>query len=546
MSAIQRRSDNDMPNIILLYADQMRADAIAAAGNPAIHTPNLDRLAAEGVLFSHCCSTTPVCVAARYSLLTGRREGQTGRWANNRPQIEPLHDTLPALLGSAGYYTHSIGKMHFSPTRRHYGFHRREVMQELPTWPQDDDYLTWLIAQGYGHKREIHGVRNLLYVQPQTSPLPQEVHGTWWCGDRMEHFLRTNADRRFFLWTGFVGPHPPYNVPAPWESMYALEDMPFPIQVDRDEETLPLQMRMLRYYANYENASEDRLRRCVALYYAACSLIDHQVGRILNTLEELDILDETLIMFTGDHGELLGDFNACQKMSPYESSVRVPLLMRWPERIEAGRVCDDLVGCTDFLPTFLDAAGMDHPVLEELSGQSLLGADGGGHAQPRDEWVTCYGTGASRWLSLRRPGLKDNYYCDNGWEELYDLDADPTEAHNLLLEGAEGARATADEMRGRLVAWEISNGFPESTVQDGELRNFGVEKPALRRNNQFPNWVNYIPDDWRRNLEAPGLGIEEALAREDTLDIEELDLKFFKENGGSLAGSRWEGLLERY
>lgn len=540
------KSDTDRPNIILLYVDQQRADALAAAGNPAISTPNLDRLAREGVMFTQACSTTPVCVAARYSLLTGRREGETRRFANNTPEIEPLHNTIPELLGSAGYCTHSIGKMHFSPRRRHYGFHRREVMQEIPSWPQDDDYLTWLIEQGYGHKRDTHGVRNLLYVQPQTSPLPQEVHGSWWCGDRMEHFLRLNHNRRFFLWTGFIGPHPPYNVPAPWESMYDLADMPFPMQVDRDEETLPLQMRALRYYANYENASEDRLRRCVALYYAACSLIDHQVGRVLDTLEELDILDETLIVFTGDHGELLGDFNACQKSNPYDSAVRIPLLMRWPGRIEAGRVREDLVGCTDLFPTFMDAAGIDHPVLEELPGSSLLGADGGGLSDPRGEWVSCHGIGANRWLSLRRSGVKYNYYCDNGWEELYDLAADPTEEHNLLLEGAEGARAAADEMRSRLVEWEIENGFPESIIEDGDFRSFDVQEPNLRRNDQFPNWVNYIPDDMKRQLEAPGRAIEEALAREDSFDIEELDLAAFKAGGGSLDGSRWEGLLEKY
>ncbi|MBD3292040.1 MAG: sulfatase-like hydrolase/transferase [Armatimonadia bacterium] len=541
-----RNSEDDRPNIILLYVDQQRADALAAAGNPAISTPNLDRLAAEGMMFTHCCSTTPVCVAARYSLLTGRREGETKRWANNRPEVEPLHNTIPELLGYSGYYTHAIGKMHFFPTRRHYGLHSREVMQEIPRWPQDDDYLTWLLEQGYGHKREPHGVRNLLYVQPQTSPLPQEVHGSWWCGDRMEAFLRANAQRRFFMWTGFIGPHPPYNIPAPWESMYDLEDMPFPIQTDRDEATLPLQMRMLRYYANYENASDDRLRRCVALYYAACSLIDHQVGRMLDTLEELDILDETLIVFTGDHGEMLGDFRACQKQSPYESSVRIPLLMRWPERIEAGRVRNELVGCTDIFPTLMDAAGVDHPVLEELPGRSLLSEDGGGHAAPRDEWVSCYGMGRGRWLSLRQPGVKYTHYCDNGWEELYDLAADPTEEHNLLLEGADGARATADEMRARLVEWEIANGFPESTIEDGDFRDFGVEEPVQRRNNQFPHWVDYIPDDVKAQLEPPGKAVEEALAREDTLDIEELDLAWFKEHGGSLEGSKWEGLLERY
>ncbi len=535
---------DDAPNIILLYPDQMRWDAMRCAGNSVIRTPNLDRLAAEGVMFSHCISTTPVCVAARYSLLTGRRVGETGRFANNDVDPEPLLDTIPALLGHAGYHCCSQGKMHFLPKRRHYGFHHREQMCEIPIWPQDDDYLMWLREQGYGHKREIHGVRNLLYSQPQTSPLPQEVHGTWWLGDRMEAFLRANAGRRFFLWAGFIGPHPPYNVPAPWESMYANDEVPDPIDVDRPEDTLPLMMRMLRHYSDYDNATPERLRRVVALYYAAVSLIDHQVGRVLDTLDELGIADNTLLVFTGDHGEMLGDHLTCQKMNPYDGCSRVPLLMRWPGHVPAGEVCDHLVGCTDLLPTFMDAAGYDHPMLGELEGRSLLEADGAGHASPRSEFVTDYGQGAGRWLSLRDHSVKYSVYCDNGWEELYDLDADPNEEHNLLLEGAAGARATADAMRARLVEWERENGLPEGSLENDDFRNYGVQEPARRRNNQFPAWVNHIPDDWKRRLEPPGRGIEEALAREDTFDITELDLEFFRDCGGSFEGSRWEGLLE--
>lgn len=535
---------DDAPNIILLYADQMRWDAMRCAGNSVIRTPNLDRLADEGVMFSHCISTTPVCVAARYSLLTGRRAGQTGRFANNSVHPEPLLDTLPALLGHADYHCYSLGKMHFLPKRRHYGFHHREQMCEIPIWPQDDDYLMFLRAQGYGHKREIHGIRNLLYSQPQTSPLPQEVHGSWWVGDRMEDFLRTNYNRRFFAWAGFVGPHPPYNVPAPWESMYSNDEVPDPIDLDRAAETLPLMMLMLRAYSDYDNASPERLRRVVALYYAAVSLIDHQVGRVLDTLDELGIADNTMVVFTSDHGEMLGDHLTCQKMNPYDGCSRVPLLARWPGHFEAGRVCDHLVGCTDLLPTFLDAAGYEHPVLGELEGASLLGAEGGGQARPRAEFVSDYGTGASRWLSLRDHTVKYSVYCDNGWEELYDLAADPSEQHNLLLEGAPGARATADAMRARLVAWEREHGLPAGSLADDDFRNYGVKEPARRRNNQFPKWVDNIPEDWKRQLEPPGRGIEEALAREDTFDITELDLEFFRDCGGSLAGSRWEGLLE--
>jgi arylsulfatase A-like enzyme len=537
---------SDNPNIVLLYVDQMRSDAMRCAGNMAIQTPNLDRLAAEGVRFTDCVSTTPVCIATRYHLLTGRRSGETGRYANNNVDPEPLLDTIPSMLGHAGYYNYSLGKMHFLPSRRHYGFHHREVMDELPTWNQDDDYLCFLKEKGWGHKREIHGVRNLLYCQPQTSPLPQEMHGSWWMGDRMLDFLRLNHNRRFFAWLGWIGPHPPYNVPEPWASMYANADVPFPVAVDRDEETMPFILRNLRSYSDYDNASDERLRRVVALYYAAISLIDHQVGRILDTLDELELTDNTLVVFMSDHGEMLGDYRTCQKANPYEQAEHVPLIMRWPERLPAGGVSDHLVNATDMLPTFMDAAGYDHPMLDTIEGMSLLGASRGGHAHPRSEIVTDYGAASYRWLSLRRPPLKYNYYCDNGFEELYNLADDPHELHNLLIEGASGARATADEMRRALVDWETANGLPEGSLDGDDFRDYGQTEPAFRRNNQFPQWVDYCSDEERAGLEAPGMAIEEALAREDSFDIEELDLKWFKEHGGSLDGSRWEGLLEKY
>jgi len=165
---------------------------------------------------------------------------------------------------------------------------------------------------------------------------------------------------------------------------------------------------------------------------------------------------------------------------------------------------------------------------------------------PRSELVTDYGSGQGRWLSLRRPPLKYNYYCADGWEELYHLEDDPHELHNLLLEGEPGARAIADEMRRALVRWEAAHGLPAGSLEGDDFRNYGQQEPILRRNSQFPRWIEYCSEQERRMLEPPGRTIEEALAHEDTFDIEELDLKWFKEHGGSLEGSRWEGLLDKY
>ena len=148
------------PNILFMMVDQMRADYMECAGNPWIQTPGLDRLATEGTRFSQCVTPVPVCMAARHAFMTGLRCATHGRFANNVPNPDPLHYTLMQLLGFVGYRTQAIGKMHFRPVRRHHGFHRMELMEEIPDYQQDDEYLMYLKAKGYGHKREVHGVRN--------------------------------------------------------------------------------------------------------------------------------------------------------------------------------------------------------------------------------------------------------------------------------------------------------------------------------------------------------------------------------------------------
>lgn len=452
----------DGPNIILLYVDQMRWDAMRCAGNTAIQTPNLDRLAAGGVRFSQAVTTTPVCVAARYCLLTGRRAGEHGRHGNNAVNPEPLLDTVPAMLGHAGYHCYSLGKMHFLPTRRHYGLHHREIMDELPTWNHDDDYLMFLKERGWGHKREIHGVRNLLYCQPQTSPLPQEMHGSWWVGDRMVHFLRANHNRRFFAWLGWIGPHPPFNAPEPWASMYANADVPVPIAVDRDEETMPLILRMLRSYSDYDHATEQRLRRVVALYYATISLIDHQVGRILDTLDELELSENTLVVFTSDHGEMLGDHYMWRKSRAYEPSARVPFLVQAPEQFGLRRasVVDEPCTHADLMPTLLEMAGI--PVPDTCDGRSMLPLMRGEQV-PWREYVHIEHVPEHMALTDGR----EKYIWDpkHGSEQFLDLSDDPTECHDLIADASCAERI--EVWRGRLID-ELRN-RPEGFVEGDRL-----------------------------------------------------------------------------
>ena len=534
------------PNIIILFVDQMRYDAMGCAGNPVIRTPALDRLAREGVHFTHGVTPVPVCVAARYSLLTGQRCAAHGRFANNIPAPEPNLYTLPQLLGSAGYVTRAIGKMHFRPVRRHYGFHRMELMEEIPVHREDDEYLMYLKRAGYGHIRQVHGVRNVLYHQPQVSVIPEAHHGSTWVADRTIEFLKQYRHRPFFCWSSWIAPHLPWNAPEPFASMCPVDEIDPPHHWDQPREALPPLMRWAKETSDTAFASMDHLKRIKALYYGNISLIDKGVGRILQTLDDLGLADNTLVFFASDHGELMGDHGAFQKSKPYEASMRVPILMRLPGRVEAGSAPADRVSLLDLMPTCLDLADVPYPGDCPLAGDSLLGKPGGGLAAPRDELVVEHGGGNTRWLSLLRGPWKYNYYFLGGWEELFHLEDDPQEMHNLLLgDPTSDARKLADDMVQTLTAWEREHGF--ATSLDGHRELIRTEPPARvpnRTNDQFPTWVENLPPEEKAQMESLGESVRNAMQHEWTYKLTDLNLKAYKEGGGSFEGTEDQKLLE--
>ena len=527
------------PNILLLFVDEMRFDAMGCAGNDIVKTPNLDRMAEQGARFTRAYTPVPVCIAARHSLLHGLRCAAHGRHGNNVPEPEPLLYALPQLLGLAGYHTRAIGKMHFRPVRRHFGFQRMQLMEEIPDFRQDDEYLKYLKENGYGHKREVHGVRNLLYLHPQTSVIPEEHHGSTWVADRTIDFLRGNHDRPFFCMSSWIAPHPPWNAPEPFASMYRNEDMPLPIAVERDESSLPLQILRSGRSLVPSEASPELLQRIRALYYGNVSLIDKGVGRILDTLDDLGLSENTLVVFTTDHGDHLGDYGGWGKSTPYDVSARIPFLMRMPGTVSPGTCPDELVSLLDIMPTCLELADADYPGEPELCGSSLLSRPGGGLAQGGDEFVIEIGRGQNRWVSLLRGQWKYSYYFANGLEQLFDLETDPQELSNLLLgESASDHLPRAAEMNAFLTDWERNYGFEDSLDQSGALIDHGLklESPGKPHSNlQFPRWVPRLPEQERSEMESVGDTVRNAVACEDTFRIEDLPhLKHWLGNGGSL------------
>jgi len=533
----------ERPNILILFTDQHRHDALSCAGNGKIRTPNLDALATSGVRFTSACTPTPICVAARMSLITGHRMGRTRVPANHHlPGPRPELPTLMTLLSQEGYCTHAVGKMHFRG--RHYGLHRHERMEEGVQARIDDDYLMYLKKVGI-RTRYPHGLRDLLYFQPQTSGTPVEHSPNNWVADRAIAFLREHARYReeapFLLWASWVAPHPPFAPVEPYDSMYDPGEMDLPVCAERPATSLPSQARGHRARLDGAHLDPDRIRRIRALYYGQVSHIDDSVGRVIAELAALELEEDTVVLFTSDHGDMLGDHGLSQKNVPYEPSVRIPFLMRWPGRTEAGKVSDDLVGLTDVLPTFVDELGLEYPAESGgLPGASLLSSGGGGLASSRETYVIDYGHDRSRWLAGRTRTHKYTYWPVGRIEELFDLEEDPDEANNIAPEQPE----MVEEFRAQLLERERRHGFTGS-LDGEEFRSFPAPPPPSEEPrgvvvNEGP-WSVRLPEDERGTVETYAEAFTRAIQKESSLSPGKLSLGQHKEKGGqSLAGTPWE------
>jgi arylsulfatase A-like enzyme len=347
-------------NVLLITADQMRFDAIAAHGNPVIRTPNLDRLVARGTTFERAYTESPVCVPARAAILTGLLPHEGGVFDNGTPLADG-EPTFVRDLAAAGHHTQAIGKMHFTPRRASHGFDELWLSEEVPDSPDTDEFLADLLAAGVQHVLEPHGLRHELYYSPQPSQLPAELHTTTWTGRRTAEYLRARAAdaRPFACWTSFIKPHPPFDPPMPYALMYDPLDMPDPIRSgapgEGTEYAAALQHRVKWTRPDLDL---DRVRTMRAYYYACVTHVDEEIGRILDALDETGLAESTLVVFTADHGEYLGDHGCFGKRGYHDPAARIPMILAGPG-VPEGVEVDALVGLTDLAPTFRAAAGID-------------------------------------------------------------------------------------------------------------------------------------------------------------------------------------------
>jgi arylsulfatase A-like enzyme len=483
------------PNVLLLMTDQQRADALSCDGNPAIRTPHLDQLAREGVRCASAYVQNPICMPSRATLFTGRYP-RSHRVRTNGVSLPREELTLADVLNASGYRTAAFGKLHFMPS----GDAARSGRYEAnATWADPalaaglDDwsgpyygFQTVKLAIGHngpgGHygqwlRREHPEALRLFSKEcalqrpsgaPQSwkSALPEALHASTWVADETIDFLRRTSasaagnQRRapppFFVVCSFPDPHHPFCPPAPWCNRYDPAAMPLPVQRTGELAQAPPHFaehargawsRRGPVRPAYPNGvAEAHLREIIAHYYSMVSLLDHNVGRVLDALDALGLAEQTLVVFTSDHGELLGDHGLLFK-GPflYEGLVRVPLLWRLPGRIARGQVLHHLVGHVDVVPTVLDLLEVETPLgIQGQSLASLLAGHESARAAGLRPWVlTEYHTGYEPDLALKQlhtGRYKLTYYGRERFGELYDLEDDPHEFVNRFRDPAYATR----------------------------------------------------------------------------------------------------------
>lgn len=457
---------SDRPNIVLIMTDQQRGDCLGVDGHPVLKTPYLDQLASEGVRFSSAYSACPQCIPARRTALTGRTPEGHGVYRNSwMPLLDP---TLPQLLTEAGYQTHLVGKLHFWPRRKLYGFMSAD-WSDGPYGTLErsmGNYGLWLREQGFPYPERTamdHGV-SVNGWKSRPWHLDERYHFTNWVTRKARDFLdRRDPTVPFFLNLGYFHPHGPCTPPQAYWDRYIGRDLPKPITADWSttqqeyEPGLPVD-------SWHTVLDEESMHRWRAGYYASITHIDDQIGTLLRVLPE-----NTIVIFTSDHGEMLGDHQWIRKTRALEPSARIPFVARFPQStgIAAGQVRDEPIELMDLMPTCLDAAGVQVP--DGVDGSSLLGLLRG-EARWR-AWVH----GEMNRLGGSDPATGMQYLTDGkrkyiwepgiGRELFFDLEADPEERTNLIdsSERAEEIGVWRERLVDRL------RHRPEGFVRDGEL-----------------------------------------------------------------------------
>ncbi len=445
------------PNVLWVCTDQQRYDTIRALGNRHINTPCIDAFVAKGVSFTNAFTQSPVCTPSRAAFMTGRYP-RTTKCRQNGQALPPNEKLVSRLFADAGYTCGLAGKLHLATcangvveTRIDDGYHVFHWSHHpQPDWPENA-YTQWLQSKGTSWED--------LYSGPSTGYIkhgvPEEYNQTTWCADKTIEFIREqNGDPWFFSYNCFA-PHHPFDPPAEYLARYNPEEMPLPKSRPDELAAKTIYQQLDSRFAHNDPDGYDITRmtdrdkrEVIAAYYAMVELIDKQFGRMVAALEETGQLENTLVIFMSDHGEMLGDHGLFLKGPHfYDEAVRVPLIFSWKDRFAAGLRADCLMELIDIAPTLLEAAGIEVP--DYIQGRSLMPillaqADARQHrdyvfSEYYNAWTHKHSYGSM----LRTHDEKIIVYHGTDQGEMYDLKADPDEFENLW----DGPRHTERKLR---------------------------------------------------------------------------------------------------
>ena len=450
-------------NILLILSDEHARDASGCYGHPIVRTPNLDRLAASGVRFDNAYTTCPICIPARASFATGRYVHEIGCWDNGIPydgEVRSWHHELR----DHGRTVDAIGKLHFKGQGCDHGF-RREI-EPLHVVDGEGDLLG-CIRDGAPrrHKRggiEEAGPGDSTYIRYDRDNANRA------CAWLSEH---ANDAEPWLLQVGFVLPHPPYIAPPDHYDNYPLDDLRMPPQWRQDEWPRHPAIEYLRWFFDFDRPfAEQKIRELVAAYYGAVSYLDCQIGRVLEVLRELGLAENTLVIYTSDHGESMGARGMFGKFTMYEESAAVPLIIAGPG-VRGGGACDALASLVDIYPTVLDAAGLPGDRVDELMGdrpgRSLSATVQ--HPDPERAVLSEYHAAGSQhgYYMLRHRNWKYVHYVDAP-AQLFDLDADPGEFHDLAT--ARPARRSVQEELRRMLFDMVDPDATDERAREDQAR----------------------------------------------------------------------------
>lgn len=397
-------ADDSKPNVVLILADDHHFRALGAAGNPEIHTPNLDRLARQGTRFTNCHVTNPICTPSRATILTGQYGFRNGVVFFGQP-IREQSITWPQLLKQQGYTLGYTGKWHNNKRPSDFGF---DVMKHTFLGGMYWFHSIEVVDREDDQKRIID--RN-----------PTEVFG-----EAAVDFVMSNPDKPFGLFLSFTAPHDPRHPPEEYEVLYPPESISLPENFMQEPKFDPLTLTIRDERLEDRPFDPTEIRREIGRYYAMITHMDDQIGLLVNALEKTGQIDNTYILFAGDNGLALGSHGLLGKQTMYEEGLRVPLIVHGPG-VQQGKTCDALVDLMDLMPSICDIGGA--PLPDNVDGMSLKPLWEGRRIRERDSHFCHY-------EDLFRMVKDDRYkyirHLRTGREELFDLQQDPYELNDLV------------------------------------------------------------------------------------------------------------------